>query len=152
DPGQGGFRARPPCMMYAYTGDRRGLRRGGWMPEGVLLGTLLRRHRRAAGLTPGERAGASGGGARGRSGMGDGRAPAPARRTLQSLVGALGVAPPDRDEVLAAAAAAREQRAPWVAGFCELPRGAADFTARDDEMAALRKLAGEQPGSVVLIS
>jgi tetratricopeptide (TPR) repeat protein len=40
-----------------------------------------------------------------------------------------------------------------VSGFCELPRGVADFTAREDELAALRKLtAGEQPGPVVLIS
>jgi len=76
------------------------------------------------------------------------------RRTLQSLVDALGVAPPDRDAVLAAAAAARERRAPWVAGFCELPRGVADFTARTGEMAALRKIAAaeEQSGPVVLIS
>src|SRR5215472_6717759 len=123
------------------------------MPEDVLLGTLLRRHRRAAGLTLEELAEASGVSARAISDMERGRTRAPQRRTLQSLVGALGVAPPDRDAVLAAAAAAREQRAPWVAGFCELPRGAADFTARDDEMAALRKLAvGEQSCSVVLIS
>ncbi|MGH3178998.1 MAG: hypothetical protein ACRDPF_34605, partial [Streptosporangiaceae bacterium] len=45
------------------------------------------------------------------------------------------------------------RRAPWVAGFCELPRGAADFTARASEMAALQKMAAEdQSGSVVLIS
>lgn len=122
------------------------------MPEDVPLGTLLRRHRRAAALTLEELAEASGVSARAISDMERGRTRVPQRRTLQSLVDALGVAPPDRDAVLAAAAAAREQRAPWVAGFCELPRGAADFTARDDEIAALRKLAGEQPGAVVLIS
>ena len=61
----------------------------------------------------------------------------------------MGVTPPDRDAVFTAAAAARERRAPWVSGFCELPRDAADFTARASEMAALEKMAA---GSVVLIS
>jgi hypothetical protein len=66
------------------------------------------------------------------------------RRTLQLLVDALGVALPDRDAVLAAAAA-RERRAPWVSGFCELPRGAADFTARANELATLQKIAARGP-------
>jgi transcriptional regulator with XRE-family HTH domain/tetratricopeptide (TPR) repeat protein len=119
------------------------------MPEDVPLGTLLRRHRRAAGMTLEEVAETSGVSARAISDMERGRTRAPQRRTLRSLVDALGVTPPDRDAVFAAAAAARERRAPWVSGFCELPRGAADFTARASELAALEKTA---PGSVVLIS
>jgi pantothenate kinase-related protein Tda10 len=68
------------------------------------------------------------------------------------LVDALSVAPVDRDDVLAAAAL-RGRRARWVSGFCELPRGVADFTAGENEMEMLRRLAAEdQPGSVVLIS
>jgi transcriptional regulator with XRE-family HTH domain len=123
------------------------------MPEDVPLGTLLRRHRRAAGMTLEEVAETSGVSARAISDMERGRTRAPQRRTLRSLVDALGVAPPDRDAVFAAAAAARERRAPWVSGFCELPRGAADFTARASEMAALEKMTAEdQSGSVVLIS
>jgi transcriptional regulator with XRE-family HTH domain len=123
------------------------------MPEDVPLGTLLRRHRRAAGMTLEEVAETSGVSARAISDMERGRTRAPQRRTLRSLVDALGVAPPDRDAVFAAAAAARGRRAPWVSGFCELPRGAADFTARASEMAALEKMTAEdQSGSVVLIS
>src|SRR5215469_9615377 len=124
------------------------------MPEDVPLGTLLRRYRRAAGMTLEELAEASGVSARAISDMERGRTHAPQRRTLQSLVDAFSVAPPDRDAVLAAAAAARERRAPWVSGFCALPRGATDFTARENEVAALRKFgtAVDQPGSVVLIS
>lgn len=64
------------------------------MPEDVPLGTLLRRHRRAAGMTLEEVAETSGVSARAISDMERGR----------------------------------ERRAPWVSGFCELPRGAADFT------------------------
>ena len=119
------------------------------MPEDVPLGTLLRRHRRAAGMTLEEAAETSGVSARAISDMERGRTRAPQRRTLRSLVDALGVTPPDRDAVFTAAAVARERRAPWVSGFCELPRGAADFTARASEMAALEKMA---VGSVVLIS
>jgi transcriptional regulator with XRE-family HTH domain len=119
------------------------------MPEDVPLGTLLRRHRRAAGMTLEEVAETSGVSARAISDMERGRTRAPQRRTLRSLVDALGVTPPDRDAVFAVAAAARGRRAPWVSRFCELPRGAADFTARASEMAALEKMA---PGSVVLIS
>jgi transcriptional regulator with XRE-family HTH domain len=123
------------------------------MPEDVPLGTLLRRHRRAAGMTLEEVAETSGVSARAISDMERGRTRAPQRRTLRSLVDALGVTPPDRDAIFTAAAAARERRAPWVSGFCELPRGAADFTARASEMAALEKMAVEgQSGSVVLIS
>jgi transcriptional regulator with XRE-family HTH domain/tetratricopeptide (TPR) repeat protein len=123
------------------------------MPEDVPLGTLLRRHRRAAGMTLEEAAEISGVSARAISDMERGRTRAPQRRTLRSLVDALGVTSADRDAVFAAAAAARERRAPWVSGFCELPRGAADFTARASEMAALEKMAVEgQSGSVVLIS
>jgi transcriptional regulator with XRE-family HTH domain/tetratricopeptide (TPR) repeat protein len=123
------------------------------MPEDVPLGTLLRRHRRAAGMTLEEVAETSGVSARAISDMERGRTRVPQRRTLRSLVDALGVAPPDRDAIFAAAAAARERRAPWVSGFCELPRGAADFTARAREMAALEKMTAEdQSGSVVLIS
>src|SRR5215831_15358241 len=114
------------------------------MPEDVPLGALLRRHRRAAGMTLEELAEASGVSARAISDMERGRTRAPQRRTLQSLVDAFGIAPPDRLAVLAAAAAAREQRVPWVSGFCELPRGVADFTAREDEMAALRQLAAAE--------
>ena len=113
------------------------------MPEDVPLGTLLRRHRRAAGMTLEEAAETSGVSARAISDMERGRTRAPQRRTLRCLVDALGVAPPDRDAVFAAAAAARERRAPWVSGFCELPRGAADFTARASEMAALQKMTAE---------
>ena len=119
------------------------------MPEDVPLGTLLRRHRRAAGMTLEEAAETSGVSARAISDMERGRTRAPQRRTLRSLVDALGVTPPDRDAVFTAAAVARERRAPWVSGFCELPRGAADFTGRASEMVALEKMA---VGSVVLIS
>ena len=123
------------------------------MAEDAPLGPLLRRHRRAAGMTLEELAETSGVSARAISDMERGRTRAPQRHTLKSLVHALGVAPPDRDAVLAAAAAARERRAPWVSGFCELPRGVADFTARANEMAALQKIAAEDPsGSVVLVS
>ena len=123
------------------------------MPEDVSLGALLRRHRRATGMTLEELAGRSGVSTRAISDMERGHTRAPQQRTLRSLVDALGVVPPDRDAVLAAAAAVRERRAPWVSGFCELPRDVADFTARDSEMEALRKLAAEdQSGSVVLIS
>jgi transcriptional regulator with XRE-family HTH domain/tetratricopeptide (TPR) repeat protein len=141
----------PGGIMDAYIVDLCGAR-GGWMPEDVPLGTLLRRHRRAAGMTLEELAEASGVSARAISDMERGRTRAPQRRTLHLLVDALGVAPPGRDAVLAAAAAARERRAPWMSGFCELPRGAADFTARVGEMAVLQKAAEDQAGSVVLIS
>ncbi|MGH3122442.1 MAG: helix-turn-helix domain-containing protein, partial [Streptosporangiaceae bacterium] len=73
------------------------------MPEDVPLGTLLRRHRRAAGMTLEEAAETSGVSARAISDMERGRTRAPQRRTLRSLVDALGVAPPDRDAVFAAA-------------------------------------------------
>jgi transcriptional regulator with XRE-family HTH domain/tetratricopeptide (TPR) repeat protein len=124
------------------------------MPEDVSLGTLLRRYRRAAGMTLEELAETSGVSARAISDMERGRTRTPRRRTLQSLVNALKLAPADREAVLAAAAAARERRAPWVSGFCELPRSVADFTAMESEMLALRELATaeNQSGSVVLIS
>jgi transcriptional regulator with XRE-family HTH domain len=118
------------------------------MPEDVPLGTLLRRHRRAAGMTL-EAAETSGVSARAISDMERGRTRAPQRRTLRSLVDALGVTPPDRDAVFTAAAVARERRAPWCPGSASCPRGAADFTAWASEMAALEKIA---VGSVVLIS
>src|SRR5215469_15603843 len=117
------------------------------MPEDTPLGTLLRRHRRSAGMTLEELAEASGVSARAISDMERGRTRAPQRRTLQSLVDTLGVAAPDRDAVLAAAASARGRRAPWVSGFCGLPRGVADFTARASEMAALRKIAAAEDQS-----
>jgi transcriptional regulator with XRE-family HTH domain/tetratricopeptide (TPR) repeat protein len=124
------------------------------MPEDVSLGTLLRRHRRAARMTLEELAERSGVSARAISDMERDRTRAPQRRTLRALIDALGIAPEDRDVVLAGAVAARERRAPWATGFCELPRGVADFTAREDEIAALRKLATakDPSGSVVLIS
>jgi transcriptional regulator with XRE-family HTH domain len=59
------------------------------MAEDVPLGTLLRRHRRAAGMTLEELAETSGVSVRAISDMERGRTRAPQRRTLQSLVDAL---------------------------------------------------------------
>ncbi|GKQ34085.1 helix-turn-helix domain-containing protein [Streptomyces sp. A012304] len=85
------------------------------------LGTLLRGHRHAAGLTLEELADAAGVSGRAIGDMERGRGLGPQARTVEALADALGLAPADRAELLAAARAGRRRPKDPAPGLCGLP-------------------------------
>jgi transcriptional regulator with XRE-family HTH domain len=129
------------------------------------FGPLLRRRRRAAGLTqdePAERAGLSVRAVRDT----ERGASRPHRRTIGRLADALGLAGAGRDEFTRTAGgeppaeageggrAADSTAAPAQARPCQLPATAADFTGRPGELKTLTGLLdqGERPPGTVVIT
>ncbi|MEV4347175.1 helix-turn-helix domain-containing protein [Actinoplanes sp. NPDC049596] len=110
------------------------------------FGSLLRRHRHAAGLSLAELAAASGVSVRGIGDMERGRSRRPQNRTVVALADALRLDEAARHQLTAAV----QGDAGPAAG--SLPAGADDFTGRDAEMAALAQYAARTDAVVVVIA
>ena len=116
------------------------------------VGVLLRRHRRAAGLSIEALAEASGVSVRAIGDMERGRARGPQARTMTALADALGLLGDARAELLAAARDGRMRRLPDLPGLCDLPPDVPDFVGREAELAELDRLGDPttRPALVVL--
>jgi transcriptional regulator with XRE-family HTH domain/tetratricopeptide (TPR) repeat protein len=116
------------------------------------VGILLRRHRRAAGLTLEALADASGVSVRAISDLERGRSRGPQPRTMAALADALRLPAEARSALLAAARDARLARVPELTGRLPLPPRLPDFVGRSAELAELARLAdpATRPALVVL--
>ncbi|MEU4572568.1 NB-ARC domain-containing protein [Nonomuraea sp. ATR24] len=110
------------------------------------FGLLLRSLRQAAQLTIEELSHASGVSVRAIGDMERGVSRGPQKRTVGALAEALQLDDARRVELIEAARAGRPRPSGPVAGACELPREAGDFTGRARELELLRHLA-EQAGT-----
>ncbi|WP_049558552.1 XRE family transcriptional regulator [Nonomuraea sp. SBT364] len=110
------------------------------------FGLLLRSLRQVAQLTIEELSHASGVSVRAIGDMERGVSRGPQRRTVEALAEALRLDDARRVELAEAARAGRPRPSGPVAGACELPREAGDFTGRARELELLRHLA-EQAGT-----
>jgi tetratricopeptide (TPR) repeat protein/transcriptional regulator with XRE-family HTH domain/DNA polymerase III delta prime subunit len=127
---------------------------------GAAFGELLRRHRRAGGLTQAELAEASGISVRALSNLERGQARAAQRRSTEVLADALGLAGPERAHFLAAAKEGRRRSADRGAersvGGSVIgapPPAVADLVGRTGELARLREAAEaalDTPGGIVV--
>lgn len=90
--------------------------------------------RRAAGLTLEQLAEASGVSARAISDMERGRSRAPQARTLEAIVGGLGLAEAEREALVVAAQEARSTSSAGRPRLGSLPRGVTDFVGRATEL------------------
>ncbi|MDP9369103.1 MAG: helix-turn-helix domain-containing protein [Chloroflexota bacterium] len=108
------------------------------------FGNLLRRHRMAAGLSQEELAERAGVSARGISDLERGVRTGPRKDTLALLLDALGLPPPERSALLAAARRAPARRSSPTAAddtpLAPLPRPLTPLIGREREMAAVRDL------------
>lgn len=111
------------------------------------LGALLRRHRIARLLSLEELAASSGVSDRALSDIERGVSVAPRRRTLLSLIGALGLAEDDAAALLMAAQATKGARNSPGHGAVLEPRRLQDFTGRAAEMADILDSLRPDPGS-----
>ncbi|MFI9150102.1 ATP-binding protein [Streptomyces sp. NPDC053367] len=116
-----------------------------------VFGTLLRELRVAASLTIEALAERSGVSVRGIGDLERGRRAAPQRRTVAALADGLALSEADRERLLAAA---RAGRSPGYspAGVRAFPRGIADFTGREAELAHLERLADDEPAAPVVVA
>jgi transcriptional regulator with XRE-family HTH domain/tetratricopeptide (TPR) repeat protein len=118
---------------------------------GADVGILLRRHRRAGGLSIEALAEASGVSVRAIGDMERGRARGPQARTMVALADGLGLVGQPRAELLAAAREGRLRRLPELPGLCDLPPDVPDFVGRELELAELDRLGDRATRSALVV-
>jgi tetratricopeptide (TPR) repeat protein/transcriptional regulator with XRE-family HTH domain len=118
---------------------------------GADVGILLRRHRRAAGLSIEALAEASGVSVRAIGDMERGRARGPQARTMVALADGLRLAGDSRAELLTAARDGRLHRLPDLPGVCDLPPDVPDFVGRELELAQLARLHDRATRSALVV-
>ena len=119
--------------------------------DGADVGILLRRHRRAAGLSLEGLAEASGVSVRAIGDMERGRARGPRPQTIDALADGLQLPGEQRAQLLAAARAGRLRRLPELPGLCDLPPDLPDFVGRGAELARLADLRDPATRSALVV-